>query len=196
MNRLYLQYVGTAPTAAELNTFAATAASHYQMTMCGMISPQVTLNELIVQDIGSSVGASGLVTVSYPGQLTGNMVSAGAAVVVNFLIARRYRGGKPKIYVPGGVAADLATPQTWTTAFQSSALGFWNSWVTDLIGEAWTGGGPFVHVNVSFYEGFVVDTNPITGRARNIAKPRTTPLVDPVLGYSVRPVIGSQRRRY
>jgi hypothetical protein len=50
-------------------------------------------------------------------------------------------------------------------------------------------------VNVSYYNGFTVVTNPTTGRARNVPTLRGTPVVDTVTGIVARVQVGSQRRR-
>lgn len=51
-------------------------------------------------------------------------------------------------------------------------------------------------VNVSYYEGFEVVTDPVTGRSRNVPQLRPGgPVVDKITGFSINPKLGSQRLR-
>ncbi len=51
-------------------------------------------------------------------------------------------------------------------------------------------------VNVSYYEGFKVVTDPLTGRSRNVSQLRPEgPAVDRITSFSINPKLGSQRRR-
>ncbi|MGO9750265.1 MAG: hypothetical protein ACLP8S_05560 [Solirubrobacteraceae bacterium] len=51
-------------------------------------------------------------------------------------------------------------------------------------------------VNVSYYEGFQVVTDPLTGRSRNVSQLRSEgPVVDRITGFSINPKLGSQRGR-
>jgi hypothetical protein len=94
-----------------------------------------------------------------------------------------------------GVTTDLDSPQLWdggpVTDFQSAVDGFF----TDVIAGGWGGAGTLTHLNVSYYAGFTVVVDPVTGRARNLPTPRVTPLKDAITANIVRSRIGSQRRR-
>jgi hypothetical protein len=76
--------------------------------------------------------------------------------------------------------------------FHDSVSLFFN----DVVAINWGTQEGLVHVNVSYYEGFTVVIDPITGRARNVPKLRSSgPLVDGVVGIVINPELGTQRRR-
>jgi hypothetical protein len=54
--------------------------------------------------------------------------------------------------------------------------------------------GVLAHVNLSYYKGFVNVENS-SGRERAAPTYRDSALLDPVTGYVVKQVVGSQRRR-
>jgi len=54
--------------------------------------------------------------------------------------------------------------------------------------------GALAHVNVSYYQSFKNVTNS-SGRTRAAPTYRTIALLDPITGYVVKAVVGSQRRR-
>jgi hypothetical protein len=115
--------------------------------------------------------------------------------MIQFNIARRYRGGKPKIFLPAGVAADISNTNTWGSTFLATANTDWAAFAAAVLAAGWTGAGTLTHVNVSYYTGFTVVTNPVTHRARNVPTLRGAPVVDTVISYAAEVDIASQRRR-
>jgi hypothetical protein len=113
---------------------------------------------------------------------------------VEYGIARRYRGGKPRSYFPFGVAGDYATDATWSgslvTAVNSGVTAFYAAIAALSIGAM----GTLAHVNLSYYKGFTNVTNP-SGRERAVPTYRSSALLDTVTGYSAKTVMGSQKRR-
>ena len=131
--------------------------------------------------------------------VTGNSLNAAlirTAFLGSMKIARRYRGGKPRTYLPIGGAGKLQDAQTWTSAFVADIQAALNQIIADIAVTASGGCALGNLVNVSYYEGFVSSQNPITLRWRTIPKQRTAgPLVDPVTSWVAETRIGSQRRR-
>jgi hypothetical protein len=124
-------------------------------------------------------------------------LTANDCALLNIKIQRRYRGGKPRLYLPWGSDADVQDAQHWKSAsittFNSAILTHTNY----VVGQTWAGGG-FDHlVNVSYYQGFKVVTSPTTGRARNVSTLRAGgPQIDNWVGaatFNTR--IATQRRR-
>jgi hypothetical protein len=116
------------------------------------------------------------------------------ATNVEFNIARRYRGGKPRMFFPPGVAADLGTDGRWTDdwvdTINTQVAAFFTAVQAIDVGAV----GLLQHVNLSYYQGFTNVTNS-SGRTRAAPKYRTTALLDTITGYSAKAVLGSQRRR-
>jgi hypothetical protein len=194
LTRWYLEYSGTAPTITQLDTLATDAATLWATTLAPYFTNDRTLIEVIIEDLGSSGGATGTATVSHAGTLSGSFVAAGVALMINYTVSRRYRGGKPRVYLPALGDADLSNAQTWGGGHFATIAADVDVWLV-AVGAAFPSGMGFVsHVNVSYYEGFTVFLNP-SGRARNISTPRTTPLVDLITSSHANPRVSSQRRR-
>lgn len=195
LNRVFMQYTGTWPTSANLSTMAATVFTAWGTDLKALAPNAVTLEEVVIQDLTSSSAGVGLHTGSTAGTRGTSLIPAASSALVNLSVARRYRGGKPRVYLPYGVSADLNGTQNWTTAFQGALLTGWNAWIAAIIAAAPGGTTITQQVNVSYYEGFTVVTNPVTGRARNVPTLRSSPVVDAVVASAVSLVIASQRRR-
>lgn len=195
VTRHYIQYSGSAPTAAQLNTFCGAVATAWVADLAGLHHSTYTLTSVVAEDLTSSTGATGVANVSDQGTLTGSELPAATAMVIGYTITRRYRGGHPRGYWPMGQVSDVNTPQEWTTAFVAAVATGIASYFTAVEGAGWTGAGTLVNVNLSYYEGFTVVVNPITHRARNVPTLRGAPIQDVITGYNPRITIGSQRRR-
>lgn len=194
MNRLFFQYSGAAPSPSDCTSlasqiFTALAAESSQW------GEDVSLTNVIVTDLSIVSGNQGEESSTQAGGKIAGALSASTALLINFHITRRYRGGKPRIYLPWLVETDLSNRRSWNPAAVAAAEGALSTFFTAC--STMTSGSTALtnHVNVSYFAGFDVVTSPITGRARNIPKRRTTPFVDVVTGFSgsLRP--GSQRRR-
>lgn len=195
LTRFFVQYTGTAPVNADLNTFNGSVSSAYNTNLKALVDTDTVLTQLESVDLTSATGAVATTAASVTGTRAGNTTPNEAAVVISYEISRRYRGGHPRGYWRAGVVTDLATTRTWSTSFLSSLKTGYNAFMTSVLAAGWTGAGTLTHVNVSYYHGFTVVINPITGRARNVPSLRTTPVVDLVTDIICRPGVGTQRRR-
>lgn len=195
LNRFYIHYTGTAPTNAQLATFDAAVNTAWGTNMKPLMPLSGTMTQIESADLTSSTGAVDTSPFSVAGTRAGTNLPADQCLVSSYEIARRYRGGHPRAYWYFGVVADQASPLVWSTTFTNSCNTGINAFFTALVAAGWTGAGTLTHVNVSYYEGFTVFTNPITGRARNVPTVRGTPLVDTVTSVASKTSIGSQRRR-
>lgn len=193
-SRFFLRYTSPAPSAQDLNELAGNVAGVWTTTMAPVTSSAEALHGVVCTDLSSASGNQGDWTGTQNGQESGAQLPASACGVVNHIINRRYRGGRPRTYIRCGTQADLTGTNEWSATFQATLLTKWEAWINGILTD---GGGSLVLqniVNVSWYEGFTVFTGP-TGRARNIPTLRTTPLVDQVQSSTVSPKLGSQRRR-
>jgi hypothetical protein len=152
------------------------------------------LVEVDVLDIATNSGLSGNWTGSHSGSRSGTTLPVQCSSNIEFGIARRYRGGKPRMFFPPGVASDTATEAAWGTTF-ITALGSGVSAFVSAIEALSIGSmGTLQHVNLSYYKGFTNITNS-SGRERAVPTYRTTALHDNITGYFAKAVIGSQKRR-
>jgi hypothetical protein len=192
--RFYLSYSGSAPTGANCTTLASDISTAWATNFNGLVPDDIALNEIDVLDIATDSGLSG----QWNGSAQGTRGAAGppyqVAMNVEYGIARRYRGGKPRSYFPFGVAGDYATDSTWSsslvTAVNSGVTAFYAAIAALSIGAM----GTLAHVNLSYYKGFTNVTNP-SGRERAVPTYRSSALLDTVTGYSAKTVMGSQKRR-
>jgi hypothetical protein len=181
VNKQYISYSGAAPTAADLTTYATAVYAELVTQLIPMQSSATSTDEVEATDLASAMGAVGIGTGVNSGSRGDNEIPGSACALVSYHVARHYRGGHPRTYVAAGVATDLLTPATWTTAFIAALDTAWGLiWSTAL-----TGAGAFVpvhHVNVSYFTGGVA---------------RVTPVVDVIVppAGAVQAELASQRRR-
>jgi hypothetical protein len=193
--RLFFSYTGTAPSNSVCATLASDFGGAWNSHLKALCSADVTLNDMTVTDLTSATAGKGQTTESIVGTRSGTAFSANTAVLVNYGIARRYRGGRPRSYWPFFVDSDLGDPQTWVGGSVTAAQTAYDAFITacDAISES----GTVIanHVNVSYYHGFAESTNPITGRTRDIPTPRASAIIDTITSSNVSEKPASQRRR-
>jgi len=195
LSRFYIKYTGTAPTAAQLATFDAAVSSALATDLCPLMDSASTFVKIETTDLSSATGAVDVSAISHVGTRSGSGLPSQVAFVTSYEISRRYRGGHPRGYWRFGVEADVASGQAWTSGLVTSVNSDMATFMSAVTGAGWTGAGTLEQVNVSYYSGFHVVTNPITGRARNVPLVRSAPTVDVVSAISARSSIGTQRRR-
>jgi hypothetical protein len=193
-SRFYLSYAGSAPTAANCSTIGSDIASAWNTNMAPLVQQNYTLTEIDVLDIATLSGLSGQWIGTHQGGDTGAAIASQVAVNVEFDIARRYRGGKPRMFWPPASAAAKANDGNWSSSFvaeyNTGVAAFFTAVEAISVGAV----GALAHVNLSFYKGFTNFTTP-SGRERAVPQYRSTALLDTVTGYSTKARMGSQRRR-
>lgn len=193
-NRFYLSYTGSAPTAGNCSTLASEIAAAWAGSFPALIGTNYSLNEVDVLDIATDSGLSGQWTGTHTGTRGIEDLPGSVASNIEFLIARRYRGGKPRMFLPPPVSGDLASNGSWSDAFVgdlTTQAGVFFAAIEALsIGAM----GTLQHVSLSYYKGFTNIANS-SGREHAVPTYRATALHDNVVGYAGKAVVGSQRRR-
>lgn len=192
--RKFFRYSGGPPNSTDCVNFAATIYG----AMSGhnaLWGTDTDLTGVRVTDLSSASGGQGVHAQSTAGGNSSAPLAGGTAVLVNDVIGRRYRGGKPRSYLPWFTADDLATRQTWIAGSVTAADSALAAFYAAVIGAVEGSTTITQHVNISYYDGFTVVTSPTTGRARNVPKLRTVPVVDAILSFSTSVRPASQRRR-
>lgn len=190
------EYSGGPPTGADCTTLAGLIRSSMNTNGTTLLNNSFFFSGVDVLDLNSSSGASGIHISNFAGTRSGVDLTGGTAVLVNHAISRRYRGGKPKSFLPWGVAGDLLTPQTWTTGLVSAADTAWANFVTGVIGSV--GGSTTIasHVNVSYFQGFTNVPYGSPTKYRRVPTLRSGgPVVDVITSSSINNRPSSQRRR-
>lgn len=193
-SRFYLSYTGGSASAADLNTLAVDIGTAWNSNLAVLVQQEYTLNEVDVLDITTPTGSSGRAVVSHPGGDASSSTPQQVAVNVAFSIARRYRGGKPRMYLPPPGRAAFAGENRWSTTYVGQANTQFAAFFAALAALSVGSLGSLKHVNVSYYAGFSNITNS-SGRIHAAPTYRHTPLIDVVTGYKTSAVMSSQRRR-
>lgn len=192
--RNYFRYSGSAPTSADCVTLAADIYADMS-AHDDLWSAATVLTGTRVIDLSSPSGGVGEHAQSTPGTIAFNELPGGVAMLVNYVIGRRYRGGKPRSYFPFGSSEQIFTRQQWQAAFVTAVDSGLAAYFSAVIGTTVGGTTLTEHVNISYYEGFTVVTNPVTHRARNVPTVRAVPVVDNILSFAASSRPASQRRR-
>jgi hypothetical protein len=195
--RMYFQYSGGPPSAANLNTLSTDLADQFGSDLAGHMSEDLSLIAVTVTDLTSATSAEGSWSGSIAGVNAGPPVTVDTAMLMNCHISRRYRGGKPRTYWPFGIAGNLNSDSvTWTSAFITNVTTDWNTFLAAVLAFTGIGCTLTAHVNVSYYQGFASVEDPVTHRWRNIPTPRSGPVSpDLITGVTFRPEISQQKRR-
>jgi hypothetical protein len=193
--RTYETYTGTPPTPTQASAFAQSVGAAFGTRFAAYMAIGTSQTSVTVEDLNTNSGAVGFDVTAHAGTRNGGVLAPGTALMIQHIIARRYRGGKPKMFLPFGVSTDITAGGLWSSAIVTPAGTAIINFYADLAAAGWTGAGTITHTNVSYYQGFTVVTNPITHRSRNVPTLRGTPLIDTVINYSVEQGIASQRRR-
>jgi hypothetical protein len=179
-NVLHFTYTGGTPSAGNCAGFAA----DFQASQITNLKPYThTVNGIetcTVTDIGSTTGAQGTGGTVTGGSMTGSYLPAQTAMVVNHHISQRYRGGKPRSYLPLGNQASLLTPGQWTSSFVTNISTAWATFMTTCL--AATVGG-------------ITLTNFVAVSYIHAGSVRGTPVTYPIINTTARQTVGSQRRR-
>ena len=196
MTRFHMTYLGGPPLAADMNNFAAVLNVTCAADLPAVMHPDTSYEGVILTDLSSPTGAVGTAGTPAVGVRVGDALPANAAVLANYHISRRYRGGKPRGYWPLGTSADLLTRQTW----QAASIGNFDSAIVDIItglsGIVEGGTTILLPASVSYYQSFTPVTNVITGRTRDVPKFRVgAPVVDIITSTGINAHVSSQRRR-
>lgn len=192
-DRFFLQYTG-ALSAADLLTVLGNIKASWATNMSPQLSNIYALLSTTGTDLSSATAAQSVNNAASQGAVVGQPAPAGAAMVIKFKLARRYRGGHPRFYLLGNAAAGVTNGNQWTAAFIAQLNTSWAAFIAGCIAAPPAAVGTLAHVNVSYFQGFHNVTLP-SGRSRSFPTQRAVPLIDPVIGYSINPNVASQRRR-
>ena len=195
-SKVYWSYTGAAPSAANCVTLANSIGVAWGAQLKQMMSTNGLLEGVTVTDLASNAGNTGAAPFATAGTRVGSEITQAVATVLNFHIARRYRGGKPKVFLPYGVVADSTTGSNWLAAYVTAMNAAWAAFqtaVNGLVAGTTTLG---VQQNVSYFSGSTANTSISKWARRNVPAPRAVPVVEPITSAVTQPILGSQRRRY
>jgi hypothetical protein len=139
------------------------------------------LEQITYEDLSSSSGAS----LTFPGlhlagTNAGTPLPANNAVLVSHKIARRYRGGHPRHYMPFGQNTDTSDSQHWTNTFITNVQNDMVAFIAAVNAAIITNWGSGEMGNLSYFTALA---------------PRAVPVFDPFLSTTTSPLVASQRKR-
>lgn len=186
-NVLHWLYDGGPPFDADIDHFCATLHASWASFLLPECDPELTLRQVLGEDLSSTTGATGGHVASIVGSgPSGHIPAVQNCLLIHHQVARHYRGGHPRTYVAGISQASLLTARQWTGA-QTTA--FTNDWVAiQAAMDADSSGGVSLvgQVSVSYFNKAITPTPPHV---------RPTPVVDLILGSTAESVVATQRRR-
>lgn len=178
MTVLHFRYTGGPPSSAQCTSMAAAFAAAQGARFAALLNTQSATGECTVTDLSSSTSGQGSASAVVAGTRAGSELSAGTAALVNLHIARRYRGGKGRSYLPLGVAGDITTGR-WASAFETAVFNAYTDFQSDALG---------VGVGCTI-------ASPCLASYRLNNAPRNPGVTEDVLSWTTQPLVASQRRR-
>lgn len=195
LTNLHFAYTAGPPTAANCATMAASVVSAAATNLTSLMASAASMGEATVTDLATTSGHQGTGGSPFSGSRSGADTAASTCLVMQYDIARRYRGGKPKSFLPLGTATDITTARQWVSSFTSAALTGWNNFITAVVAA---GAGCTItnQVNVSYFSGFTNVPYGSPTKYRRVPTLRSGgPVTDAIISTVASPIPGSQRRR-
>lgn len=172
----------TAWSAADLATLVNLIKTEWEATFRTNLSSDYVLTSYVGTDLTSNTGLQDVVLSSAAGTGSPPTAPNSACLVVSFKIARRYRGGHPRMYLSPFVQAGQHSARSWSTSIKNAVGTSLGTFVAALAGTTIGSRTPGVAlVCVSYRSGNAL-------RSPNA-------LVEPIIGTTVDSRICSQRRR-
>lgn len=191
--RNFYEYTGTLSLTDAATWLAAIQASLVAHVLPAMVT-SISNTLVRLTDLSSTSSPQVDNTTGGAGTDGNQQAAAGTAFVIKEHIVRRYRGGHPRVYLPGMTAADLLTPTQWTSSRISTVLAAYVAFINANLAAVPVAAGVATPVNVSYFQGFTVESRP-PYRPIIIPTPRVTPLIDVIQSFGANPRPASQRRR-
>lgn len=178
----------------DANTFAQHLWNAYHDNWFNTVQPdnRLALERVDVIDLGNPLSPPAGYVNHFPSAGT-TLGLANATALIGWEIVRRYRGGRPRSYIPNPGGDKQSDDGDWSTATLNQV---------QTLGNAILGVAPFAgatmnvtaKVNVSYYKGYTNVTLP-SGRVASRPTPRAAAQVDNIIGIHVPTGVVSQRRR-
>ena len=127
----WLQIDGS-PSGSELNDLANGLYTAFDDNLLDPLSENLTLTHAKVTWFNAGGEFEGNHFASEPGTASADELTNQVALVLTWLIASHYRGGKPRSYLPGITMDKLATPRSYTDDFVAAYSGLAQDYIDDI----------------------------------------------------------------
>ena len=191
-----LSYTGSGLTPAQLAACAGVVANAWSTDLAGACGTWVTLTSVVAVDLQNPSTPEGVVAVSHAGTRTGGGLLTSTATCLSFLPNRRYRGSRPKTFLPAGVYSDLLSQQHWSSTWITDIENAWGLFIAAIIANSPSGVTLGAQVYVSYIgRPYTVVSNAGKTRSHSVGTPVDPPGVYSVLSVVANPKVASQRKR-
>lgn len=191
-NVFHVVYTGGPPSIGDCVSIATNVWNSWVAQYTPDCPAQTSLSKVTVTDLASTMGAQGEYTntdTPVPGTSTHGMLPISTAFLVSKFVARRYRGGHPRSYLPIGTTNDLNDDGDWKNTSYPNWVTSWATLIENLI------------LHGAFGSTSIGQECSVTYKSKNL---NPTPPYDvvpphvdeiPIDGYSGGPKLATQRRR-
>lgn len=124
-NIWHYNYSGVAPGSSGLLTLATTIGEAWVTNIVPLQDETVMVQGVICTDLTSETAGQSEYLVGMGGSRSGGVIGGESAVLINYPVPLRYRGGHPRQYLSAGVTSDLATPVDWNGTFVDAVAAAW-----------------------------------------------------------------------
>ena len=193
---LIIGYSGTSPTTADLGAIAAAGVTAWGASIAPLSPTVFQLREVVAVDLKNPSTVEGTASATTNGTRAGAAMTDGVCGVVVYTPDRRYRGARPKAFLPVGVQGDLANGQQWSATFLTALKTAVQTVISDLVASS-PAGVTLTHSVCVFRTGppYTVVSNSGKTRSHSVGTQLNPPLVVDTLSIDANPKVGSQRRR-
>lgn len=180
-NVFHVRYAPGPPSQADFNSLATGLRTAWNTNIKALMGATCILTQTQCIDLSSNTGLQSQDSTSVTGTAVGGTaLPANVALVVSLKIARRYRGGHPRMYLTGQGANNTVNAQNWLGAWATSAQAAMEAWRTAVNALTFASMTTIQVVNLSYYTGKVL---------------RVSPTFDTITGVAVHTRVDTQRRR-
>jgi hypothetical protein len=191
--RLFFDYAG-ALSLADAQTWVNAMKTAWTAHLTTDQIPSCILQFVELTDLSSSVSPQVFTTGVEAGTSGHTEGVNGLALLVKHKIARRYRGGHPRSYLPGFPSSVMSGTDAWDPTALATWQTHYNSFISDCLTMVPVAAAPATQVNVSYFSGNAPVI--INNRARNRPTLRAGgPVTDNILSNQLLGTPASQRRR-
>lgn len=180
-NVFHVRFTGPTPGQTDMNSLALALRNAWDSNIKPIVVSQVVLNSTTCVDLSSYSGLVSTDGTSSTGTvLTASQLPASVALVASFKIARRYRGGHPRMYLTGQTQTNTSNATNWLSGWVTTTTTAMSNWRTAINTLTYASLGNISLVALSYYSGGVL---------------RASPFVDPISNVIVHSRIDTMRRR-
>jgi len=127
-NIFHLQYTGTAPSVAQLDSLSSSMLSAWSTNFLPLVNAGVTVTGCVSTDLTNATAAQGSASGTGAGTRAGTALSNAQSAVISWKVNMRWRGGHPRTYLPATVSSDIVSGRlftdTYVTALTTAAATF------------------------------------------------------------------------